>query len=81
MSEEVWTRSQRIGTAAQLPFEVALLEAAPPPVYQLIAARAKQLSRLGLNKVQVARALGVTDKTVAKAIAWQAAYSRQPPRP
>ena len=81
MSEGWWTRSQSIRTAAQLPFEVALLEAVPPPVYQLIAAPAKQLSRLGLTHVQIARALGVTDKTIAKAIARQAAYSRQPPRP
>jgi len=54
VSEEVWTRSQSTRTAAQLPFEVALLEAVGPPVYQLIAARADQLSRLGLTNVQVA---------------------------
>ena len=74
-----WTRSQSVRTAAQLPFEITLLEAVPPPTYQLIAARAKQLSRLGLTNVQIARALGVSDKTAAKAIAWQAAFSTQPP--
>jgi hypothetical protein len=79
VSVEVWTRSQSTRTAAQLPLEVALHEAAPPPVYQLIAARAKQLSRLSLTNVQVARALGGSDKTAAKAIAWQAALSTQPP--
>jgi hypothetical protein len=61
-----------------VPFEVALVDAVAPPPYQLIAARANQLSRLGLTNVQVARALGVSDKTVAKAIAWQAACLRQP---
>lgn len=78
MSEGWWTRSQSIRTAAQLPFEVALVDVVAPPTYQLIAARAKQLSRLGLTNVQVARALGVTDKTAAKSIAWQATCARQP---
>ncbi len=51
--------------------EAALLETAPPPPYQRIAARARQLSRLGLSNVQIARALGVTDKTVAQAVKWE----------
>jgi hypothetical protein len=50
--------------------EAALPETTPPPAYQQIAARAKQLNRLGLSNVQIASALGVTDKTVAKAIRW-----------
>jgi hypothetical protein len=70
-SEGWWTRSQSIRTAWYLPVEAALLETAPPPAYQRIAARAKQLSRLGLSNVQIARALNVTDKTVAKALAWR----------
>jgi hypothetical protein len=70
-SEGWWTRSQSIRTAWYLPLEAALLETAPPPVYQQIAARAKQLIRLGLSNVQIARALGVTDKTVAKAAKWE----------
>jgi hypothetical protein len=68
--ERFWTRSQSIRTAWYLPVEAALIETAPPPAYQQIAARAKQLSRLGWSNVQIASALGVTDKTVAKALAW-----------
>ncbi len=65
-----WTRSQRIRTAAQLPFQAAILETAEPPVYQRIAGKAQHLSRLGLCLSRIAEALGVSDKTVAKAIAW-----------
>jgi DNA invertase Pin-like site-specific DNA recombinase len=52
----------------------------PPPVYQQIAANAKQLRELGMSYRAVARALGVNDKTVAKAIVWQdsARWSRRP---
>jgi len=53
-----------------LPFEVAILETSPPPTYQRIAAESAHLDRLGLTAVRIAAALGVTEKTVAKAIRW-----------
>jgi hypothetical protein len=63
-----WTRSQRIRTFGEIPFEVALLEAAERPVYQRIAGEALQLRRLGMNNAVIARKLGVDAKTVEKAI-------------
>jgi len=65
-----WTRSQRIRTFAEIPFEAAILDTAPAPVYQQIAPNAFQLQQLAMNDSAIAKRLGVTDKTVAKAIAW-----------
>jgi hypothetical protein len=65
-----WTRTQYIRTAAALPFEVSLVETADPPRYQEIALKARHLRELGLSDRAVAKRLGVTDKTVAKAIRW-----------
>lgn len=67
-----WTRTQRIRTAGRLNVDAALVEAVPPPVYQLVAEKAKHLRELGMSDKAIARALGVTDKTVAKAVAWWA---------
>ena len=64
-----WTRSQSIRTSGETSFEVVLLEANPPPVYQRIATQARRLRDLGLSHSRIAQNLGVTDKTVAKAIA------------
>ena len=41
-----------------------------PFAYQAIAAQAALLARLGMTASALARRLGVTDKTVAKAIRW-----------
>jgi hypothetical protein len=41
---------------------------APPFAYQRIARETGKLHRLGLPAATIARRLGVTDKTVAKAI-------------
>jgi len=49
---------------------VALLETSEPPVYQRIAWKALQLRELGLSDRVISARLGVTDKTVAKAIRW-----------
>ena len=68
--ERWWTRSQRIRTAAHLPLTVAVLETERAPEYQRIAQKAAHLHRLGLSMSRIATALGVTDKTVAKAIRW-----------
>lgn len=65
-----WTRSQRIRTFGEIPFEVALLEAEERPVYQRIAEEAERLLRLGMNYAKIARRLEVDAKTIAKAIAW-----------
>ena len=64
-----WTRSQRIRTAAEIPFEAALLETAQAPLYQRIAPKAMRLWELGLSLSRIAQHLGVTDKTVAKSLA------------
>ena len=50
--------------------EVALLNAAEPPVYQRIARKALQLREPGMSDRAIAGRLGVTDKSIAKAIAW-----------
>lgn len=70
MRRNWWTRSQRIRTAGALPFEAALLETAEVPAYQRIAQEAKHLQQLGLSLSRIAKHLGVTDKTAAKAIRW-----------
>jgi hypothetical protein len=71
MSEGWWTRSQSIRTAWYLPVEAILRETAEPPEYQRISAKAKLLNRLGMSNVQIAAALDVDDKTVAKALRWR----------
>ena len=65
-----WTRTQSIRTAGALQFEVALVETLEPPVYQRIALKALHLRELGLSDRAIAGRLGVTDKTIAKAIGW-----------
>ena len=52
--------------------EVPLFETAPRPVYQEIAHKARLLHKLGLNDATISTRLGVTRKTVAKAIRWSA---------
>jgi hypothetical protein len=65
-----WTRSQRIGTFAEVPIDAAILDTNVAPVYQQIAPKALQLQQLGMSILAIARRLGVTDKTVSKAVAW-----------
>ncbi|MEC4680014.1 MAG: hypothetical protein VST67_04870 [Nitrospirota bacterium] len=67
-----WTRSQRIRTTLVIPFEAVFFEATSPPIYQTIAAEAQHLQKLGLSATRIAQSLGVTDKTVTKALAWLA---------
>jgi hypothetical protein len=74
-----WTRSLPIRTAARMPLEVALVRTRASFSYQAIAARAAVLKRLGMTASAIARVLGVTDKTVTKAIRWGA--PRQTPLP
>ena len=61
----------RIRTAGETPFEAFLLETVDPPAYQRVAAQAERLRQLGLSFSRIAKSLGVTDKTVAKAIRWR----------
>jgi hypothetical protein len=65
-----WTRSQPIRTAGQIPVQFSLLEAQAPFAYQRIAAEATRLRQLGMSALGIAKALGVTDKTVLKGILW-----------
>jgi len=53
-----------------LQFEVALVDTTYLPIYQEIARIALQLRELGMSDRAVAARLGVTDKTVAKAVGW-----------
>jgi hypothetical protein len=71
-----WTRSQRIRTAAEVPIEVALLDTTPPPLFQRISRKAHDLHELALSNTAIARRLGVTHHTVAKAITWHRSVSR-----
>jgi hypothetical protein len=68
--KEWWTLSQRIRTVAQMPFEAEILGKGAAPVYQQIASKAFQMKHLGMSDSAIAGRLGVTDKTVAKSIAW-----------
>jgi len=65
-----WTRTQRIRTFAAIPIEAAILDTDAPPVYQQIAPKAVQLQQLGMSDSAIAKRLGITDKTAAKAIEW-----------
>ena len=49
---------------------MALLETQAQPLYQQVAQKALLLRELGLSASDVARRLGVTDKTLTKAIQW-----------
>jgi DNA-directed RNA polymerase specialized sigma24 family protein len=60
-----------------VPFEVALVETAGPPLYQRIARKALQLRELGLSDRVIAERLGSTDKTVANAIHWLREIARE----
>ena len=51
-------------------FEVALIRCGLSLPTSAIAAQAALLARLGMTASALARRLGVTDKTVAKAIRW-----------
>lgn len=71
-----WSRTQRIRTAAEVPFEVALLDTSPAPTYERFADKAVHLNELGLSNAAIARRMGVTANTVAKAITWRRRVSR-----
>jgi len=70
LSEGWWTRSQRIRTEGEVPFEVALTELSKAPVYQAIAEQAAHLDLLGMNTNRIAVLLGVERTTVSRALRW-----------
>ena len=63
---------------AEIPFEAAILDTSTPPAYQQIAPKALQLQQLGMSSLAIANRLGVTDKTVTKAVAWHRRIHRYP---
>jgi hypothetical protein len=66
-----WTRSQPIRTVAELSLSFPLLETRPPFAYQYLAERASELWRLGMSACVIARALGVSDKTITKTLRYR----------
>jgi len=64
------TRSQRIRTEGEVPFEVALTELSKASVYQEIAEKAAHLHLLGMNPNRIAVHLGVDRTTVTRALRW-----------
>jgi hypothetical protein len=65
-----WTRSERIRTASEVNLEFPLTEA-EVSLYQRFAPEIARLRRLGLSRHRIGEALGIDDKTVAKAIRWR----------
>lgn len=55
----------------------ALVATDSPSKYQQIARKAQNLESLGLSRRRIAQELGVSDKTVARAIAWQASLQER----
>ena len=62
--------SQRIRTLAQIPFETEIVDSDAAPIYHQIAPKAFQFKQWGLSNSLIAKRLGVTDKTVVKAVDW-----------
>lgn len=54
--------------AATMDLEVPILETRLPPVYQQIAAKAKQLRELGMTYSQIGERLGFDRWTIGKAL-------------
>jgi DNA invertase Pin-like site-specific DNA recombinase len=51
-----------------MPLTFSLLDSRPPFVYEQVAEKARELSRLGMSACAIARLLKTTDKTVTKAL-------------
>ena len=67
---ESGTRTQRLHTLAELPFEVELRAVQELLAYQRIAANAAGMQDRGLSVAAIARHFGVDDHTAGKAIRW-----------
>jgi hypothetical protein len=70
-SSKWWTQSQPIRTVAELPMSFPLHETRPPFAYQYLAERASELWHLGMSASAMARAFGVSGKTVTKAVRYR----------
>jgi transposase len=55
-----------------------VLEVRQPFAYQYLAEKADKLQCLGMSAAAIARALGVTDKTIAKALRFARRKTRNP---
>jgi len=66
-----WTRSQRIRTEGEVPFEVALYFRTEPPTYQKVADKAMHLSQLGMNSNRISAILKVDRTTITRALRWK----------
>jgi hypothetical protein len=64
-----WTRTQRIRTAAAIPVVAPIVDVGSLPRYLEIRDKAAHLHELGMSSRAIGRTLGVTDKTVRRAIA------------
>ena len=65
-----WTRNERTRTLAVLLLEQVLRDAVSAPAYQRLAPAAADLRLNGWSDHSIAVELGVTGKTIAKAIRW-----------
>ena len=65
-----WTRNKTIRTLARLSLEEVLQDSVPLPAYQRFARCAAELRAQGRSDHLIAVDLGVTGKTVAKAVRW-----------
>jgi hypothetical protein len=72
-----WTRTQRLRTASALALEMQVGQIESPPASQRIAPQTRRLHQLGLSQAATSQRLGVSDKTIWKAISW----TRNPPFP
>ena len=70
LSEGWWTRSQRIRTEGEVPFEIALVDPSDGPTYITLAEKALRLEELKINPNKIAVALDLDRTTVVRALRW-----------
>ena len=63
-----WTRSQRIRTTAELEVVADVVDPADPPARNEIGLKARRLHDLGMTYREIAGAVNVSEKTVARAV-------------
>jgi ParB-like chromosome segregation protein Spo0J len=61
---------------AEVPLTVPLVEATAPPIYIQVAWRARHLRELGLTQEAIGRDLGVSARTVARALRFRPKTAR-----
>ena len=65
-----WARSQPIRTAAQIQDKIIITRLKAHFLYQKISAKAKELSLLGMDQTQIAKALSVSRRTIQLALSF-----------